>query len=189
MDVGSCCPQSHPGQEEVCIELQPEALRGSRDTSGHFSFTSSDKAAINDRHPVPISKTQSSNLEHRLGRDLKEAANRWTCSGGSRGTKATAVRHAGSARAATEQRASAVQQVQPRLGLVLTPQRARSTIYSSTVNCKGWWCSAGWGTERALVTTAVTSAAKAKDCQTATNTCYINGEETGVYFMVLLSSD
>lgn len=87
MDVGSCCPQSHPGQEEVCIELQPEALRGSRDTSGHFSFTSSDKAAINDRHPVPISKAQSSNLEHRSGRDLKEAANRWTCSGGSRGYK------------------------------------------------------------------------------------------------------
>lgn len=50
------------GQEEVCIELQPEALRGSRDTSGHFSFTSSDGAAVNDdRHPVPISKTQSSN--------------------------------------------------------------------------------------------------------------------------------
>lgn len=49
------------GQEGECTESQPEALRGSRDPSGHFSFTSSYGAAVNDaRHPVPISKTQSS---------------------------------------------------------------------------------------------------------------------------------
>lgn len=50
------------GQEGVCTEFQPEALKRSRDTSGHFSFTSAGGAAVNDdRHPVPISKTQSSN--------------------------------------------------------------------------------------------------------------------------------
>lgn len=50
------------GQEGVCTESQPEALRRSRDTSGHVSFTSSGGAAVNDdRHPVPISKPKSSN--------------------------------------------------------------------------------------------------------------------------------
>lgn len=33
------------GQEEVCPESEPEALKGVRGTSGHFPFTSSDGAA------------------------------------------------------------------------------------------------------------------------------------------------
>lgn len=185
------------GQEGVCTESQPEALRRSRDTSGHVSFTSSGGAAVNDdRHPVPISKPQSSNS----GTWKVEISKRLTT-----GEKAQVG--AGGTNATAESCTAGV--------LLCRRGRSRHSSAGTAMHCA--WCQNPtkspfhkWMT---MTIYSVQSAAKdggalqqegaQSTCHhcwnlsckskglpnTTTNTCYINREETSVYFMVLLSSD